>query len=69
MPTVIGAAARFCHTCGDTSGWVRWRVGGRWLWAACADCNRLARKPKPPICPDCQVTRPFCTCLTATRVR
>jgi hypothetical protein len=52
-----------CFTCRDGSGWMRWCVGGFWLWAACADCNDPPTKPKPLICPTCSLTAPFCPCL------
>jgi hypothetical protein len=62
--TLREAVPARCPTCGDGSGWLRWRLRGRWLWASCDDCNTWGRKAKPPVCAGCGVTAPFCTCLT-----
>jgi len=52
-----------CTNCGDGCGWVVWRLpSGELIWAACGDCNDDETKPKPPTCPTCGYTAPFCVC-------
>jgi len=67
VPSLVGTPPRACATCRDGGGWVRWCFSGQWIWAACADCNRRGRKPKPAPCPRCHYTRPFCACVPPRR--
>jgi hypothetical protein len=57
-----------CGNCGDGCGWSIWFTrempSGKpvYVWAACADCNDDALKPKPELCEGCAETPAFCRC-------